>query len=283
MVEAGVGATEVRDGRAEPLGATRGGRRRRTRRGRRGGRGRGRPRLGRRPARSAAASQPAASAPRTPRDRLAPPDAVVQNGDRVRGQGGVVALPGRPVRLCSGGGPQTGVDVAFRGPIPTPAYCPVGITLVGADLDRLGARQERDGAVWGTAEVTGVYRDRTITVTGQRVPPVTDLEQQKPLTDEFPADCHPPAGGWPQREVQDMPGIDRADQYVAAHPDVLGSLSIAYPKRTRPARSVPRSCSSGRPATWPRRPARSAGGTRARCACGRCRTAAPRCWPRGRW
>jgi len=184
------------------------------------------------PTRPAAASQPAGSAAAgSAAGSLAPPDAVVRNGDRVRGQGGVVALPGRPVRLCSGGGPQAGVDIAFRGPIPTPAYCPVGITLVGADLARLGARQERAGAVWGTAEVTGVYRDRTVMVTGQRVPLVIDLEQRKPLTDEFPADCRPPAGRWPQREVQDMPGIDRADQYVAAHPDVLGSLSIAYPKR----------------------------------------------------
>jgi hypothetical protein len=33
--------------------------------------------------------------------------------------------------------------------------------------------------------------------------------------------------------VQALPGIDRANQYVGAHPDVLGSLSIAYPYPTR--------------------------------------------------
>jgi len=182
------------------------------------------------PTRPAAASQPAGYAAA---GSLAPPDAVVQDGDRVRGQGEVVALPGRPVRLCSGSEAQVGVGVAPGGSTPIPAYCPVGITLVGADLARLGARQERDGAVWGTAEVTGVYRDRTVMVTGQRVPLVIDLEQRKPLTDEFPADCRPPAGGWPRGEVQALPGIDRANRYVAAHPDVLGSLSIAYPQRIR--------------------------------------------------
>jgi len=33
--------------------------------------------------------------------------------------------------------------------------------------------------------------------------------------------------------VQALPGIDQAGRYVAAHPDVLGSLSIAYPDPTR--------------------------------------------------
>ena len=113
-------------------------------------------------ARSAAASRPL---PSGTAGVLAPPDAVVHDGDRVRGQGLVVALPGRPVRLCTGATPQ----VAW--PIRTPAYCAIGLTLVGADLDRLADRQERDGAVWGLAEVTGVYRDRTVTVAAQDAPP----------------------------------------------------------------------------------------------------------------
>jgi hypothetical protein len=123
--------------------------------------------------------------------------------------------------------------VAVDDPAQVPAYCPLGITLVGADLDRLADREDRGGAVWGRAEVTGVYRDRTVTVTGQRVRTVTDVERDKPLAPDLPADCRPPAGGWPRHEVQAMPGIDQVGRYVAAHPDVLGSLSIAYPEPTR--------------------------------------------------
>jgi hypothetical protein len=180
------------------------------------------------PARPAAAPRPGSAGTA---GRLAPPDAVVHDGDRIRAEGQVLALPGRPVRLCSGSEPDVGV--APGGSAPVPAYCELGITLLGADVARLGDRQERGGAGWGRAEVTGVYRARTVTVTGQRVPPVTDLEQQKPPLDDFPADCRPPAGGWPRGEVQALPGIDRANRYVAAHPEVLGSLSIGYPEPTR--------------------------------------------------
>ena len=174
-------------------------------------------------ARSAAASRPL---PSGTAGALAPPEAVVHDGDRVRGQGLVLALPDRPVRLCSAASPQ--IDLPTR----TPAYCPIGLTLVGADLDRLADRQERDSAVWGVAEVTGVYRDRTVTVTAQDAPPALDAGL-KPVAPGLPADCKAPAGGWPRREVQALPGIDRANQYVGAHPDVLGSLSIAYPYPTR--------------------------------------------------
>ena len=174
-------------------------------------------------ARSAAASRPL---PSGTAGVLAPPDALVHDGDRVRGQGLVVALPGRPVRLCSGVTPQV-----LR-PNQTPAYCTIGLTLLGADLDRLADRQERDGAVWGVAQVTGVYRDRTVTVTAQDAPAAAD-PGLKPFATRLPADCRAPAGGWPRREVQALPGIDQANQYVGAHPDVLGSLSIAYPYPTR--------------------------------------------------
>jgi hypothetical protein len=177
-------------------------------------------------ARSAPASEQAASGTAGP---LAPPDAIVHDGDRVRGQGQVVALPGRPVRLCSGLVTQV---ARFAYPMPVPAYCAVGLTLVGADLDRLADRHERDGAVWGLAEVTGVYRDRTVTVTGQRLRSTAGPDR-KPDGLALPADCPAPAGGWPRREVQALPGIDQANRYVATHPEVLGSLSIGYPEPTR--------------------------------------------------
>lgn len=140
-----------------------------------------------------------------------------------------MALPGRPVRLCSGLVTQV-ARLAY--PMPVPAYCAVGLTLVGTDLDRLADRHERDGAVWGLAEVTGVYRDRTVTVTGQRLRSTAGPDR-KPDGLALPADCPAPAGGWPRREVQALPGIDQANRYVATHPEVLGSLSIGYPEPTR--------------------------------------------------
>jgi hypothetical protein len=101
------------------------------------------------------------------------------------------------------------------------------VTLLGADLDRLGSRQERDGAVWGLAEVMGTYRDRTVTVTAQRPSAGAPASPRPPKS--FPVDCAAPPGGWPRGEVQSLPGIERATRYVTANPTVLGSISIAYP------------------------------------------------------
>jgi hypothetical protein len=186
------------------------------------------------PQRAAAPAPPASSTPAAPSasgGSPAPDDAVVRDGDRVRVEGKIVALPGRPVRLCLGAETLPGVGAGQ--PPPLPAYCELGITLVGVDVDRLADRQDRGGAVWGRAEVTGVYKDRTVTVTDQRIRPTTDLERQKPLAPDLPADCRPPAGGWARGEMQARPGIDQAAHYVNAHPDVLGSLSFGYPEPTR--------------------------------------------------
>jgi hypothetical protein len=160
----------------------------------------------------------------------APVDTIVRDGDRVRGEGLVVALPGAPVRLCTGSRPDTGPVATPRsaGGLP-PESCPVGVTLVGVDLDRLTDRQEQSGAVWGTAEVTGVYRAGTVTVTAQAI---RSTDAGKGLSPALPADCPVPPGGWPRREVQSLPGIGQAGQYVAAHPDVLASVSIGYPEPT---------------------------------------------------
>ena len=110
----------------------------------------------------AAAAAPAGrgrsrSAPAGPPARS---DQVVRDGDRVAGRGQVVALPGRPVQLCA---PYATIDIY---PEPVPRACRVAVTVTGLDLDRLTHRG-RDGAVWGTALVEGVYRAGTLTVTRQ--------------------------------------------------------------------------------------------------------------------
>ena len=74
---------------------------------------------------------------------------MVRDGDRVTGRGQVVALPGRPVQLCA---PYATISIY---PEPVPAPCRVAVTVTGLDLDRLTHRQERDGAVWGSARVEG--------------------------------------------------------------------------------------------------------------------------------
>lgn len=173
----------------------------------------------------------------------APVDTVVRDGDRVRGAGRIVAVPGGPVRLCganvslaapdASSDRQPGLRTDPGGP------CPVGVTLAGVDLDRLSDRQERSGTVSGTAEITGVYRAGTVTVTAQVAPPPDAGTAGKGPAFGLPADCPVPPGGWPRGEVQSLPGIGRATQYVVAHPNVLASVSIAYPEPTR----------SGRPGT----------------------------------
>ncbi|HEY6747371.1 MAG TPA: hypothetical protein VI357_16845 [Mycobacteriales bacterium] len=179
-----------------------------------------------RPAEPPSPAAPAATTP-APVGTPAPADTVVRDGDQVRGQGLIVAVPGRPVRFCTPEQPQMNpAPVPLDGP---PDYCPVGVTLVGADLDRLPDRRERSGTVWGTAEITGVYRAGTVTVTAQGIRP---NDPGKGFAPALPADCPAPAGGWPRGEVQSLPGIGKAGQYVAAHPDLFGSLSIAYPEPT---------------------------------------------------
>jgi hypothetical protein len=168
-----------------------------------------------------------AAAPEPP---APPPDrsAVVHDGDRVRGQGQVVAQPGQPVRLCVGAVAVTATAVT-DGPAPrSTAGCRIGVDLVGADLDRLTGRQESAGVVSGAAQITGIYRTGTVTVTGQAAPPAP-LDWTLAL-ERLPADCPAPAGGWPVRTAQDLPGIGQVSRYVDAHPDVLGGTSFGYPQ-----------------------------------------------------
>ena len=87
-------------------------------------------------------------------------DPIVRDGDRVVGQGTVIAPAGQPVRLC-----VRGAQVAI--PDPPPPHCVAGVPVTGVDLDRLSSRQERYGTVWGGAWVEAVYRSGALTVTRQ--------------------------------------------------------------------------------------------------------------------
>jgi hypothetical protein len=145
---------------------------------------------------------------------------VVRDGDRVTGRGQVVALPGRPVQLCA---PYATISIY---PEPVPAPCRVAVTVTGLDLDRLSHRRERDGAVWGSARVEGVYRAGTLTVTRQlddRPGPVPDVV----TADRVP--CPEPPGGWQRQPADPSRLIDALNAAVQADPDTYNGPWVRYP------------------------------------------------------
>jgi|KBSSwiStaDraftv2_1062776.scaffolds.fasta_scaffold86201_2 hypothetical protein len=165
--------------------------------------------------------RPAAAGPSSaPAGPPARSDQVVRDGDRVAGRGQVVALPGRPVQLCA---PYATVDIY---PEPVPAPCRVAVTVTGLDLDRLTQRRERDGAVWGSARVEGVYRAGTLTVTRQlddRPGPVPDVIK----ADRVP--CPEPPGGWPRQPADPSRLLAALSAAVRAHPETYNGPWVRYP------------------------------------------------------
>ena len=112
-----------------------------------------------------AAAAPAGRARRRHADRTAVgpwADQVVRDGDRVTGRG-----QRRRAARPAGAAVRAGDATIAIYPEPVPAPCRVAVTVTGLDLDRLTHRKERDGAVWGSARVEGVYRAGTLTVTRQ--------------------------------------------------------------------------------------------------------------------
>ena len=160
--------------------------------------------------------------PDAPPPPAGPADEIVRDGDRVAGQGFVVALPGRPVQLCVPSGEAT---IAIYPP-PVPEPCPVAATVTGLDLDRLSNRHERDGAVWGSAWVEGVYRARTLAVTRQepyREPPRPDAA----APDAVP--CPEPAGGWTRPPGNMEAAKRRLNQVVNRHAAEYTDPYVRYP------------------------------------------------------
>jgi hypothetical protein len=145
---------------------------------------------------------------------------VVRDGDRVSGSAQIVARSGRPVQLCA---PYATLSSY---PEPVPAPCRVAVTATGLDLDRLTRRQERDGVVWGSATVEGVYRAGTLTVTRQlddRPRPVPDVVTE----DRVP--CPEPPGGWPRQPADPSRLIGALSAAVAADPETYNGPWVGYP------------------------------------------------------
>lgn len=125
--------------------------------------------------------------------------------------GDVVAVPGRPVRLCSPL-PQPAMY-----PAPAPSYCDYGVDVEGVDLDALEDRRTDNGVVSGRAQLTGTFVEGTLHVTDQRSPAPgggADFFVTPP--------CPAPDGGWP-RVRADAVGLV---QYKKRHPDAVLGIDV---------------------------------------------------------
>ena len=152
----------------------------------------------------------ASQAAQTPAPAGASPGAVVRDGDRVTGQGVLYAAPGKPVRMC------LTAHIFATNAIGDGPACQVGIPLRGVEPDRIPGRQERSGRIWGTAVITGVYRDGVVAVTALAPPPAPSAPSSSSTQDRI--DCPAPAGAWPQDSVPDR-AVDQLGQLVRDHPD----------------------------------------------------------------
>lgn len=151
-----------------------------------------------------------------------PADLLVRDGTQVAVSGQVVALPGRPVRMCA---PLAVALPGYEpGSEPLPEYCEVGVTVRGLDLAAIGGRTLDRGVVTGRARVEGRYASGVVTVTRQAAP---DPEVQRPSSLSERPPCAPPPGGW--RATADPAEIDPLAAYAAAHPDAYVDPWVTYP------------------------------------------------------
>jgi hypothetical protein len=159
-----------------------------------------------------------------PASRPAETDDVVRDGDRVAGQGFILALPGRPVQLC---GPLGGIPRVDPRPdeqqVPEP--CRNALTVIGIRLDQLTDRHAVGGAVWGWARVEGVYRSGTLTVTRQEA----YVSDRRPASAADPVPCQEPPGGWPRQSGDLHAAVEALDRTVRQHPGELNGPYVTYP------------------------------------------------------
>lgn len=141
---------------------------------------------------------------------------IVRDGDRVTGAVTISAVPGKPVRICAAGTNPTG-------------GCSNGLTAVGVDLDRLDARQTINGTVVGRADLTGVYRAGTITVTEQRRPAPPPPPAKTFPAEAIPAGCPVPAGGWPSKGRLTDAQMARVAAYVDKFDHEFGGMWVGSP------------------------------------------------------
>ncbi|WP_436496345.1 hypothetical protein [Actinokineospora sp. HUAS TT18] len=143
---------------------------------------------------------------------------IVREGMTVHASGRVIAVPGKPVRLCA---PTPIAPVGGRDPdFADCAY--TGVTVTGVDLASLTNRREQGGSIAGGAGVTGVYSGGTVQVTEQGplvVPPPA------PVTKPREVPCAAPPGGWRQTDANNH----ALHEYVEQHAAELAAPWVGYP------------------------------------------------------
>jgi hypothetical protein len=139
----------------------------------------------------------------------------VHDGDLVRGYGSVVAIPGHPVRFCSGHLAE--IEGASFG------FCPVGVELIGADLDQLYDRKTHGKEIRGQALITGVFQRGAITVRTQVAQPPANLLSRL-LHQDVPGAAR--GGGGPGAPPPAMTTVFR---YRREHPDAIVQIAELHP------------------------------------------------------
>lgn len=162
--------------------------------------------------------------------------AVRQALSRVEASARVVAVPGRPVRLCADA-PVAGVGYE-PGQEPPPDWCEAGVDVERVDLAALSQARTKEGATEGWAAVEGVFRGGVVVV--DRQDPYEPARTARPLPpDRVP--CPEPEGGWPaEGPGSNLPEpAERALQdYLQAHPEQQAWLSLLRPATGRLALGV---------------------------------------------
>lgn len=162
--------------------------------------------------RTQSARSPVTGTTATPRDAHA---LVLRDGDTVRVDGEVLAVPKRPVHLCAPYFDSVGGDQF--------TYCPGAVEVTGVDLSALSDRQVSDGTVYGTADLIGIYRAGKVTVTRQ------SSMTRAPLVSDDHVPCPAPAGGWPIGAKDENIDMTAAYQYQRAHPGTIIDSALLRP------------------------------------------------------
>lgn len=149
-------------------------------------------------------------------------DAVIHDGDRVRGQGTVVAPAEGPVRFCAPAtqGSATNAHTATSFAVD----CAVSVRATGVDLSKLTGARREGGTVVGSAALTGTYRSGTLDVTHQSA----YVEQQPNLFADEPP-CPAPENGWP--DTTGDVNLSAVSRYRAAHPGSIEMTAMLRPSR----------------------------------------------------
>jgi len=134
--------------------------------------------------------------------------------------GRVVALPGRPVRVCA---PEDVPAVERPGDAPI-VDCQFGVTAMGIDLRRLQYRRELRGAVEGWASVIGRWDGSTLHVEQQ-----TDPAPPQPVV--LPrTPCARPAGGWLTVAENGNLDSEAVSRFIDRHPGTRAALLRPSPR-----------------------------------------------------